>query len=142
MNGSILWVDSDEVFLEDHVLRLETEGYQVKQVRSLAEGAAELKRSKYDLVIIDLLMPQREEEQVAFPPEETDSGRKAGLCFYRKTRHTLDANQTPVLVFTIRDEKGLRQEFLDEGLPKDRYLTKREGADTGRFLTKIRKIIG
>jgi len=86
MSRRILWIDNDRIFLSPHVHRLVVEGYAVEQAFTLSEGLEKLKERRYDLVILDVMVPVREQEEDLFPPGETDLGRKSGLAFYRRFR--------------------------------------------------------
>jgi CheY-like chemotaxis protein len=58
MNGkTILLIDDDELLCDLFTNLLELEGYQVVQAANGQEGLAELAKRKYDLILLDLLMP-------------------------------------------------------------------------------------
>jgi CheY-like chemotaxis protein len=142
MTGKILWVDNDRVFLEPHLLRLQVEGYEVVQAFTLTQGMTELETGRFDMLILDVMMPVKEHEEMRFPPDQTDCGRKSGLVFYRQCKRTGVLNnrgqrEVPVLVFTIREDGEIKAEFLRAGLPPDHFMTKSEGADAGLFAAKV-----
>jgi len=141
MPKRILWIDNDRVFLRPHRLRLDTEGYMVKQTYILKEGIDDLEKDNYDLVILDIMMPVKEHEEALFPPSITDEGRKSGLIFYKKCINIMKEKRIPVLVFTIREDADIRNGFLDAGLSAKNFMTKSEGADTAVFLAKVKELL-
>lgn len=143
MSKRILWIDNDRILLRAHVHRLEAEGYVVNQVFTLKEGLSELEKGKYNLLILDAMMPVREEEKLLFHPKDTSSGRKAGLVFYNKYKEMLEKEGITVFVFTIRGDAYIREEFLDRaGLPPQNFMTKSEGANAVIFLARVKELLG
>ena len=141
MRKRILWIDNDDVSLKPYVLRLEAEGYSVKQVVTLAEGLKEVENNDYDLLIVDIMMPVSREEDAVLHDKDTDRGRKAGLIFYQEYKDLLKKKRITVLVFTIRENTEIRGEFLAAGLPAKNYMTKVEGADGAVFAARVKDIL-
>jgi len=137
----VLWIDDDRLFLEPHVLTLELEGYRVDRAYTLSEAATLLFANKYSLVILDIMLSVKAEEEAEYPPSQTEHGKKAGVVFLKKHIELLRAEGTKVLVFTIRSEDGLRDELARAGLEEDSFMTKAEGEDTAVFLKKVQSII-
>ena len=138
----ILWLDNDEFFLKAHLLAMQLAGYEVKQVSTLTEGEKEINERKIRLLILDVMMPVTASEETNYPPSETDKGHKAGLVFYRKHKETLEEKGREVLVFTIREDPEIREEFIESGLSPDNVMIKSKYADTSLFIRKIKTILG
>lgn len=137
----ILWIDNDERLLAPHILRLETEGYTVKQATTFTEGLKEVENNGYDLLILDIMMPVSEEEDALLHDKETEKGRKAGFVFYNEYRELLENKRIAVFVFTIREDVEIREKFLAAGLPEKNFMTKIEGADTKVFAARAKDIL-
>ncbi len=139
--GVILWVDNDDVPLGPHLLRLKSVNYSVKQVTSFTETLDELRGGDYDLLILDAMMPVTVEEDTVLHDKDTDKGRQAGLVFYNEYKELLHEKGVEVLVFTIREDNDIRNQFKDAGLPEKNFMTKVEGADAAVFLTRVEEIL-
>jgi len=57
--GSVLVVDDEQDIRESLELLLSTEGYSVSLAQNAAEGLARLENHAYDLVLLDLMMPDK-----------------------------------------------------------------------------------
>ncbi|GII78641.1 DNA-binding response regulator [Sphaerisporangium rufum] len=99
----LLVVDDEPALREALQSSLEFEGHQVVLARDGAEALEELGRERYDLVVLDVMMP-----------------RLDGLTACRRLRAAGDA--VPVLMLTARDAVGDRVSGLDAGA--DDYLVK------------------
>jgi CheY-like chemotaxis protein len=141
MSKQILWLDNDKIFLAPHILRLETEGYIVKQAFTITEGLNEINTSKYDLLILDVMLPVNKQEEEFFPPGETNSGKQSGLVFYKKYKAMLKNKGITVFVFTIREDVSIREYFVNEELSPQNFMTKSEGADTAVFLARLKELL-
>jgi len=137
----VLWIDDDRLFLEAHVLSLELEGYKVDRAYTLSEAAGLLHVNTYSLVILDIMISVRAEEEPEYPPSQTEHGKKAGLVFFKRHIGLLQARGAKVLVFTIRSEDGLRDELTRAGLGENNFMTKAEGEDTAVFLKKVQSVL-
>ena len=56
-NYSILWADDEIDLLKPHILFLKNKGYQVTPVNSGADALEKVEQDKYDLVLLDEMMP-------------------------------------------------------------------------------------
>src|SRR6185436_17855627 len=103
MGKKILWLDNDEAEIATWLNGLKREGHEVTNVTKLIQTWDLLATEAFDLLILDVMVPtQTEEEEVLFPPVETDLGHMSGLCFYKKLLADPTRNHLPVLVFTVR----------------------------------------
>ena len=142
MSKKILWLDDDTYFAKDLGKKLIEAGYFVTHAEELVKAERFLKDNKYDLLILDVMIPYKTKEaEKLYPPEETATGREAGLYFYRRMKDKLAENGTKVLVFTILVSHEIRKKFLDAGLKAENFSTKfqlRFGAD---FVKKVNKLL-
>jgi len=56
-NKRVLIVEDDPFIADVYVLKLESEGYSVDTAEDGLKGLAALKRKKFDVVLLDILMP-------------------------------------------------------------------------------------
>jgi len=138
----ILWIDDDRLFLNAHKLRLELEGYSVTQPFTLKDGAHELETEKYDLLILDAMIPVAEDEGIEFPLNQTSGGRQAGLVFYRRYKKIIGEKDIKTLIYTIREDPELVRLLNNEGLQLQNILSKSEGADVAVFLARVKQLLG
>lgn len=76
-------------------------GFDVSHCTSIKEAKAELSKGLPDLIVLDVMMPSEEYEEM----DET-KGLKSGLFFYQYLRSEFP--NTPVIVFTnMQDDKIL-----------------------------------
>jgi CheY-like chemotaxis protein len=142
MSKRILWLDNDLAQLQPFVEALEDENYSVKTVESLTEAETYLQEAKFDLMIIDAMIPTlNSNEEMRYQPTETDLGYKTGLVFYQHNRDILQKAGTGVIVMTVRLDKAIKDEFIKAGLPGDAFATKYEMAEPVKFLNKVRNTI-
>jgi len=132
MGKRILWLDNDRVFLRPVIEVMRLEGFDVIQVYSLSEAMEELDNT--GMLILDVMMPVREDESHILNVDETQGGQATGLCFYRKYKVRLEELKVQVVVCTIRESIELRKEFEEAGLPPERFIFKSEIADIECFL--------
>jgi len=142
MSKRILWFDNDPANLIPFVDALEDEGHEVKVVENLTDAEHSLKEARYDLLIVDVMIPTMSElEETRYKPEETDLGYKTGLLFYIKLKDVLKNAGTKIMVMTVRLDKAIMDEFIKAGLPPESYATKYEMSDPTLFLAKIQTVM-
>jgi CheY-like chemotaxis protein len=142
MLRQILWLDNDPAYLEPFVEALKEENYSVTVVESLTEAEKSLQQEKFDLMIIDVMIPTlNSREETRYEPEETDLGYKTGLIFYKHNREILRRSNTRIMVMTVRLDKAIMDEFVKAGLPSNAFATKYEMSDPISFLDKVRSTI-
>lgn len=138
----IIWLDNEPGYNVPFVLMLKDKGYVVDEATTLTRADYLLKTRRYDLLLLDVMIPaMSEEEEERYSPEETDHGHKAGLAFYRTNRELLDENSTHVLVLTVRIDSSIRDEFVKYGLPPTCFATKITLRDPQDFLERIKNLI-
>jgi CheY-like chemotaxis protein len=143
----ILWIDNDKAYLRAFVDRLE-ESCDVVVAGTVTEAESALRETAsgtgdirpFDLVIIDVMMPtDGEQEEVEYPPAETDDGLHTGLLFYKRMSKVLA--RAAVMVLTVRIDKGIRKAFIDNGLPQASFVTKMEVQKWPDFIRKVRTLL-
>lgn len=103
--AKILIVDDDPDILDALTMILETKGYQVVTAKDGVEGLANLKATKPDLMILDLLMPKMDGFAVC---KELLDPRWSKL------------RDIPILILTsVREEASRRRYELETGLELD-----------------------
>lgn len=85
MKGKILIIEDEKKIAEVMMLYLKNEGYDVKTADDGAKGEEALDEGKYDLIILDIMMP-----------------KKDGWSLLRKIKNQGD---TPVIITTARGEE-------------------------------------
>ena len=109
----LLLVEDDRMIAESLRAALRLEGHAVDWVRDAAAAQATLTTERFDLVLLDLGLPED-----GAPGAPARAG--AGLAVLRGLRARSDA--TPVIVLTARDAPGDKVAGLDAGA--DDYLVK------------------
>lgn len=138
MSKQILWLDNDTAYLVPFVEALEDEGYSVVVVESLTDAEQSLRDKKFDLLIVDIMIPTlSRKEETRYRPEDTDLGYKTGLVFYKQNKEALQKAGTRVMVMTVRLDKAIMDDFIKAGLPGSAFATKYEMAEPTNFLNKI-----
>ncbi|MBA7644325.1 Alkaline phosphatase synthesis transcriptional regulatory protein PhoP [subsurface metagenome] len=133
MPEKILVVDDDPDILDAVTMILESQGYEVVTARDGAEGLANLKAEKPDLMILDLLMPKMDGWAVCKELQDPRWSKYKGI---------------PILILTsVREEASRRRYELETGLELDvdDYVEKPMAPDillerVGKLLKKKRKV--
>jgi len=142
MAHRILWFDNDLDFLPPYADALRDEGHRVTAVGTLADADRELAASRYDLLILDVMIPTHSEvEEQQYPPEATNKGTETGLLYYRTWRDRLTKAGTAVLILTVRPDSNIRQMFKDAGAPAAAISTKLDLRNVNDFITKVEQVL-
>jgi len=116
--------------------------YEVEIVTALNDAERSISEASHDLLILDVMIPTKSfDEMERYGPDETDLGNKSGLIFYRRMRKKLGDALPKVLVVTVRLDQGIMREFIEDGLPRERFVTKYEVRDTHDFLRKVQSAL-
>jgi CheY-like chemotaxis protein len=143
MAKEIIWLDNDAAFVEPYVQQLNDEGYKVSVVETVTEAEEALGGHRYDLLILDAMIPTKnEEEEKRFPPDETNRGLNMGLAFYRRWRGPLRDSETRVLALTVRIDEAIQREFMNLGLPPEGFTRKTRVKRVQDVSQKVRALIG
>ncbi|HEX4024503.1 MAG TPA: response regulator [Steroidobacteraceae bacterium] len=119
----VLLVEDDQMIAQGLQTALRQEGYTLDWMRDGNSAAAALRSSSFDLVLLDLGLPERD-----------------GIDVLRELRRRGDA--TPVLILTARDELSDRVAGLDAGA--DDYIVKPFDLDevSARMRSALRRAAG
>lgn len=142
MPGQILWLDNDPAYVEPFVETLTDEGFGVKVTATVTEAEKELKENKYDLLLLDVMIPSvSPEEEMRYQPAVTELGNKTGYLFYLTNKDFFEKNGMRVLIMTVRLDKAIMDEFVKAGLSRNNFATKYDLRDANVFLAKIQDIL-
>jgi CheY-like chemotaxis protein len=143
MTRRILFLDNDTAYLKPYKEVLEDDGYEVEVAESVTRAKELLNTSKFDLLILDVMIPPvSEQELLHYKPQETHLGLTTGLLFYKFNQAELQRIGVNVLVMTIRLDKNIMDDFIKAGLSPTAYVTKYAMSDPIEFLGKIHQILG
>lgn len=99
MGKKVLLVDDDRDFIEINRTILEANGYQIDTASSSKDAIEKLRKNRYDMAVIDLIM------------EELDSGFTIAYA----VRENEEIKDMPILMLTSAQEKtGFRLELNDD----------------------------
>ncbi|HWT00833.1 MAG TPA: hypothetical protein VN256_11355 [Pyrinomonadaceae bacterium] len=143
MAKQIIWFDNDPAYINPYVNALAEEGYGVYVAETVTEAEEALTANRYDLLILDAMIPTKnEEEEEKFPPEETDRGLKMGLIFYKHWKEALDRAGTRVLAITVRIDETIQNEFMKLGLPPEGFARKTKIKRVQDVMQRVKALIG
>jgi CheY-like chemotaxis protein len=98
MEKKILIVDDDEMVLMALDELLKPEGYQVRAVSSGREALKRLDEEQYDLLMLDIIMPEMD-----------------GFELCRRIREKEDYKETPVVFLTAKSRAQDKKDGLEAG---------------------------
>jgi len=135
-NKRILWIDNDLPALMPYVNGLRADGYEVVTATTITMAKTSLSEHEFDLVIIDMMIPTSEQEELEYSPMETRFGQDTGLLFGRwiKTHYP----HLPIIALTVRLDSEIRDTFMRFGTD---FRTKVSLRDAFVFLEYINRIL-
>jgi DNA-binding response OmpR family regulator len=110
--AKILLVDDDTLVRTSLAYALEDAGHAVSQAVNGDDGLSALARENFDLVVLDILMPEREgietirdirQKWPTLPVLAISGGDKTGWSDFLRMASTLGANDTMAKPFTATD---------------------------------------
>ena len=110
--SNILLVDDDDLVRDSLAIALEDAGHQVVAATNGDEGLKALARETFDLVVLDMLMPEREgietireirKTNLSIPVLAISGGDKTGWSDYLRMASVLGANDTLAKPFTASE---------------------------------------
>jgi CheY-like chemotaxis protein len=134
----ILWVDNDLGYINTFADNLRAEGYDVKEARFVSAAEALLQKERFNLIILDTMIPVLPSEEADYPPEETNSTHNTGLIFFKRWKDYLGQAETPILVMTVRVDEEIARQFKDMGLQASHFFTKHELRRWPDFLQQVK----
>lgn len=143
MSKNILWLDNDPTWIDPYVAAIKQMGHEVTVVTTVTKAELAIKSNRYDLLILDVMVPTKtEEEEIAYPPELTKGGTQTGLVFYQRMKELIVAADTRVLAMTLRLDEKIKDAFIAEGLPADSFATRLTLRDVSVFSEKLLALLG
>lgn len=116
--GKILWVDDEIDHLRSHIVFLEEKGYAIHPVSNAKDALSILQENKYDLVLLDEMMPGMDGLQALAVIKEQDPAM-------------------PVVMITKSEEENLMEEAI--GAKIEDYLTK--PVNPSQILSSCKRIL-
>jgi CheY-like chemotaxis protein len=142
MGHAILWFDNDLDYLEPYAAVLREAGYSLTTVGRLRDADRELGSKRYDLLILDVMIPtQSEDEELRYPPEATNRCNDTGLLYYQTWREKLAKAGTAVLILTVRPDARIREMFKQAGAPTSAVSTKYNLREVDDFMKKVEQVL-
>lgn len=89
MTAHLLLIDDNQGFREALTLRLQTEGFEVTAVASGQEGLGRTALQAFDLILLDMLMPEKD-----------------GIATYQELRANPQTRHMPVILLTCAAVEG------------------------------------
>lgn len=120
--ANILLIDDDEIVLESIAIGLEENGHQVTQASDGREGLHHFDNNRFELVITDIIMPEKEGIETILEIKRRDKnskviaisgGGRTAAKDYLRIAGNLGADQTLEKPFTITALLGLIEKMLD-----------------------------
>ena len=116
--GRLLLIEDDELIGTMVEMNLQQQGFDIRWSKSAESGLEHLERDKFDVIVLDLMLPGM-------------NGIAAASAIRRR------GIGTPILMMTVRDETRTKVAALDGGA--DDYLTK--PFDMDELLARVRALI-
>lgn len=138
----ILWLDNQPVLNLASVDHMRSQGYTVEEVKTITHAERLLSERRYNLLILDVMIPSfDEEEERRYPPSMTDGGYRAGLVFYERHKDSLAEKGTRVLVVTNRQDEEIFLEFMRLELPRICFATQYDCRDPEKLLARVEEVL-
>lgn len=134
---AVLWLDNDPANIDPLVKVLRASSVAVTVCKTVSAAAAALETRRYDLLILDVMIPIIDGELVDYPAGKTDGTLATGLLFYQRSRRQLETAKTQVLVMTVRIDRAIAAAFASAGLAPAQFATKMELRDAKRFRERV-----
>jgi CheY-like chemotaxis protein len=105
----IMWIeDETELGIDIRTKMLEAKGYKVELVTDIAEALNRLKTAKFDLILLDMMMPLRR----ILSQEDIEYGRTAGLWLLRHMKK--QQIDLPIIVVTANPDPEVERKCISE----------------------------
>jgi CheY-like chemotaxis protein len=118
MHKKIFIIDDEFEKIKDLFEVIRTKGHSYEGVDNIKEALKKLEKTKYDLIILDIIFPISKDQY--FAVEETESGRRTGIEMLRKIKNHYGS--PPVVILSARRLDIFKD--LSEELGAVRYLQK------------------
>ena len=109
MAKRILFIDDEPEFVRAHVNALEEVGkYDVVFVKSYEEAFEALQNQRFDLIILDLILPPPE---AGFAGDQSEPSVEVGFNLRKVIREEMGLTQVPIIFFTVVNEIEPRRQI-------------------------------
>jgi len=119
-NKRVLIVEDDPFIADVYVLKLESEGYSVDTAEDGLKGLAALKRKKFDVVLLDILMPNMD-----------------GFKVLEQIKKNPSVSRIPVIILTNLSQKKDIQKGIELGASDYIIKTKFTPTEVVKTITKV-----
>jgi CheY-like chemotaxis protein len=128
----ILWIDDDYYAIRGLVRPLEEEGVIVDNVPSGLDAFERLKTEKYDLLIVDMIIPlARNDDKVNVEAQEWENEEYVGVGLVKWLREKSDI-KCPILLLSVIDDPIGKYEL-------SKYINIHSIIKRGLFPSKLRE---
>ena len=118
----VLIIEDDPFIADVYVLKLESEGYDVETAEDGILGLEKLKKKKYDIILLDILMPNMN-----------------GFKVLEQIKMNPEVSKTPVVILTNLSQKKDIQKGLDLGATDYIIKTKFTPTEVVKTINKVLK---
>lgn len=119
-NKKVLIVEDDPFITDVYVLKLESEGYDVETAEDGIIGLGKLKKKKYDIILLDILMPNLD-----------------GFKVLEQIKMNPVVSKIPVVILTNLSQKKDIQKGLDLGATDYIIKTKFTPTEVVKTINKV-----
>lgn len=122
-NKKVLIIEDDPFIADVYVLKLESEGYDVETAEDGIIGLNKLKKKKYDIILLDILMPNLD-----------------GFKVLEQIKMNPEVSKIPVVILTNLSQKKDIQKGLDLGATDYIIKTKFTPTEVVKTINKVLNI--
>jgi len=119
-NKRVLIVEDDPFIADVYVLKLESEGYTVETAEDGVKGLEALKKKKFDVVLLDILMPNLD-----------------GFKVLEQIKKNPSVSRTPVIILTNLSQKQDIQKGIELGASDYIIKTKFTPTEVVKTIAKV-----
>jgi len=119
-NKKVLIVEDDPFIADVYVLKLESEGYDVETAEDGLIGLKKIKQKKYDIILLDILMPNMD-----------------GFKVLEQIKMNPEVSKIPVVILTNLSQKKDIQKGLDLGATDYIIKTKFTPSEVVKTINKV-----
>ncbi len=123
MTINLLWFNDDSTQLSPYRGFLKDNHCEIREVFNVTEAEDALFQTKqrYDLLVLDVMIPVGERERVNYPSEQDRNGLRTGLYFLKRWRQYASEHnlRVSVLVLTHLNDEEIRNDFAEEGITRN-----------------------
>jgi len=119
-NKNVLIIEDDPFIADVYVLKLESEGYDVETAEDGIKGLEALKKKGYDIVLLDILMPNMD-----------------GFKVLERIKMTPSLSKVPVVILTNLSQKKDIQKGLELGATDYIIKTKFTPTEVVKTINKV-----